>query len=166
MVKQVVFAQKKKVQKKSDSWKKASSVIPTIGKSTERKANFTILWKNAKKAQYAYEYAKKRWFTHTQALYLVAQIHQENGTWDETRRWDKWCSVGLTQWNECVRGKIPYKSYEGQIRLLIDEIKRKYDMCGNFRQAQTAWNKPAVLRSWNYKTVYFYQTEKVFEKLF
>lgn len=57
-------------------------------------------------------------------------------------------------------------SWEWQIRIFVDEIKNKYDKCWNFRQAQVGWNKPVVIRNWQYKTRYFYKTDEVYKKLF
>lgn len=125
-----------------------------------------LSWYKLERALYLKQYALSKWFTDLEVNYLVAQLHQENWTWSETVRGDGWCSVWLIQWNECVRWKIPYKDWKWQIRLFVDEIKRKYEISWNFRQAQVAWNKPAVLKTWSYKTRYYYKTEKIYRILF
>ena len=135
-------------------------------KGQPKKADFSILWTNEHKAQFAYDYALQKWFSHNQALYLVAQLHQENWTWDEKRKWDEWCSLGIIQWNQCSRWKIPAKDRKWQIKIFVNEIKTKFEICKNFRQAQVAWNNPSVLNSWSYKTRYFYKTEEIYNNLF
>ena len=143
--------------------------MPELPKPKEqpKKADFSILWTNEHKARYAYDYALKQWFSHNQALYLVAQLHQENWTLDEKRKWDNWCSVWLIQWNECAKKqKIPCKTRKWQIKIFVNELKTRFDKYWNFRQVQTSWNNPSVLSTWSYKTRYFYKTEEIFNNLF
>lgn len=129
---------------------------------------FDILWDNKHKALYAYGYARDKWLTYDQWLRLVAQIHRENGTWNETRRWDAGCSVWLTQWNECARWPVPHKDWEGQIRILIDAVYLDYIKLWDFIQAQVAWNSPKVRTGeWNYtKTKYFGHITDTYSILF
>lgn len=109
------------------------------------------------RADYIYEYAIKKGFDHTQSKKLIAQLFQENGAMTEDRRGDHGCSVGLIQWNECARGKIPRTDWQGQIEIFVDEIWSKYQSTQNFDQAQVAWNQPSVIRSGKYKTDYYYK---------
>jgi len=118
------------------------------------------------RALFVKSYALSKWFTEEQSHYLVAQLHQENWAWTENRRWDAWCSVWLIQFNECARWKIPVKDWQWQIKIFVDEIKVKYEISKNFRQAQVAWNNPSVLRTWMYKTKYFYDIENKYNLLF
>lgn len=92
---------------------------------------------------------------------------------NEHRRGDKGCSVGLTQWNECARGKIPCdkKDWQCQIRLLVDEVKYNMTQGYVFDEARVAWNYPAVKRRDKYKvdykqTKYYKETENLHYKLF
>jgi len=138
--------------------------VKNISTWLETGINKTIFKEDAgykeERARYAYNYAKEeRQFTHEQAMYMVVQLHIENGTWDENRRGDAGCSVGLSQWNECARGEVPYKDWQGQIRMMIDEIATKMHFT-TFDMARVSWNKPAVLKTGQYKTVYYYKIEQ------
>lgn len=118
------------------------------------------------RALFVKKYALSLWFTEEQANYLIAQLHQENWAWNENIKGDHWCSVWLIQRNECARWKIPANTWQEQIKLFVNEIKTKYDICWNFRQAQVAWNNPSVIKTWSYKTRYFYRTEEIYRILF
>lgn len=102
-------------------------------------------------------------------LNIVSQIHQENGAWNETRRGDAGCSVGLTQLNTCVRKSIANHpelyNWEWQIRALVDEVNANYEKYKNIDRAQVGWNHPAAMRSGKYKTKYYYKMQDI-RKLF
>lgn len=116
------------------------------------------------RADYLYKYAQEKGFNHEQAKRLIAQIFQENGAMTETRRGDQGCSVGLIQWNECARGKIPRTDWRGQIEIFANEIWGKYQITNNFSQAQVAWNQPSVLKSGQYKTKYYFKLQNIYNK--
>lgn len=125
------------------------------------------------RASYLFKEATKKGFNDSQARYLVAQIHRENGAWAEETRGDGGCSVGLIQWNECARGKIPHTAWEKQLMIFLDEIWHKYtiaqdrfDVDTAFHVARVSWNKPVVMRTGSYKTVYYYDILKTYNLIF
>lgn len=158
----------KKVEVKEQP-KKQTQFTPVKKEVSKVEASFSFInltdYK-LERALFVKSYSLSKWFTEEQSHYLVAQLHQENWAWTEDRRWDAWCSIWLIQFNECARWKIPVKDWQSQIKIFVDEIRVKYDLSWNFRQAQVAWNNPSVLRTWSYKTKYFYDIENKYNLLF
>jgi hypothetical protein len=103
-------------------------------------------------------------------LELVAQLHTENGSWDETRTGDSGCSIGLSQINLCARTALRenenLNNWQWQIKAFVDEIKANYLKYKNFERAQVGWNNPQAMVINQYKTSYYYkirETKSLFE---
>lgn len=119
------------------------------------------------RALYAYNRAVELGFDDNQSRWLVAQIIRENGAMNERVRGDKGCSVGLTQWNECARGKNPAGyDWKAQIDLFLSEIRGKSDV-HDFYVASVSWNAPSVMKDKKpsaYK--YYHDVKNVYNNLF
>ena len=108
------------------------------------------------RAEYVFSSARRKGFDYAQSKWLIAQVFQENGAMTADRRGDAGCSVGLTQWNECARGKDPSGGdWKKQIDIFLEEVWTKYQKNDNFYAASVSWNSPRAFHG-VYKTKYYY----------